>query len=47
MVTLKVKVEYMERDEIINALTQCNGGMAKAANKLGLLQNLITCRRQI
>ncbi len=37
----------MVRDELIKALTECNGSIAKAANKLGILQNLIICRRQI
>jgi transcriptional regulator with GAF, ATPase, and Fis domain len=47
MVTLKEKVKVMERDGLINAFTECPGVMAKAAKKLGVLQNLITCRRQL
>jgi transcriptional regulator with GAF, ATPase, and Fis domain len=41
MVTLKEKVEDMERDEIIDALTECNGVMAKAARQLGITERMI------
>ena len=41
MDTLKNKMEEMEREEIINALRECNWVMAKAARKLGITERMI------
>ncbi|MCL4491287.1 MAG: hypothetical protein M1510_05190 [Nitrospirae bacterium] len=41
MNTLKDKVKEMEREEIINALSDCNWVMAKAARKLGITERMI------
>lgn len=41
MITLKERMEDMERDEIISALTECNGIMARAARKLGITARMI------
>ncbi len=41
MDSLKDKIEDMEREEIINALKECNCVMAKAARKLGITERMI------
>ena len=38
MDSLKDKIKEMEREEIINALKDCNGVMARAARKLGITE---------
>jgi Nif-specific regulatory protein len=44
MDSLKDKIEDMEREEIINALKECNCVMAKAARKLGITERMIGYR---
>ena len=39
--SLKEKIKEMERDEIINALRDCNWVMARAARKLGITERMI------
>lgn len=39
--SLKDKVKDIERQEIINALKECNWVMAKAARKLGITERMI------
>lgn len=39
--SLKDKVKEIERQEIINALKECNWVMAKAARKLGITERMI------
>jgi len=41
METLKNKIEEMEREDIVNALKECNWIMAKAARKLGITERMI------
>ena len=41
MNSLKDKVEGMEREEIMNALMECNWVMARAAKKLGITERVI------
>ena len=41
MDSLKKKVEEIEREEIINALKECNWVMARAAKKLGITERMI------
>lgn len=41
MDTLKEKVEEIEKEEIINALKECNWVMARAAKKLGITERII------
>jgi Nif-specific regulatory protein len=41
MDSLKDKVKEMEREEIINALRECNWVMARAARKLGITERMI------
>lgn len=41
MDSLRDKVQDMEREEIINALKECNWVMAKAARKLGITERMI------
>lgn len=41
METMKNKLKEMEKQEIINALRECNWVMAKAANKLGITERMI------
>ncbi|MCL4476385.1 MAG: hypothetical protein M1508_09195 [Nitrospirae bacterium] len=41
MATLKDKVKELEREEIINALRECNWVMARAARKLGITERMI------
>jgi transcriptional regulator with GAF, ATPase, and Fis domain len=41
MGTLKDKIKEMEKEEIINALGECNWVMAKAARKLGITERMI------
>jgi DNA-binding NtrC family response regulator len=41
METLKEKIKGMEREEIINALKDCNWIMAKAARRLGITERMI------
>jgi len=41
METLKEKIKEMEREEIINALRECNWVMAKAARHLGITERMI------
>jgi transcriptional regulator with GAF, ATPase, and Fis domain len=39
--TLKGRIREMEREEIINALRECNWVMARAARKLGITERMI------
>ncbi|GAB4486102.1 MAG: hypothetical protein OHK006_13390 [Thermodesulfovibrionales bacterium] len=39
--SLKRKVEDLEREEILNALRECNGIMARAARRLGITERMI------
>ncbi len=39
--SLKDKVKEIERQEIINALKECNWVMAKAARKVGITERMI------
>ena len=39
--SLKEKVRDLEREEILNALKECNGVMARAARKLGITERVI------
>ena len=41
MYTLKNRIKEMEREEIINALRECNWVMARAARKLGITERMI------
>ena len=41
MDSLKDKIREIEREEIINALRECNWVMAKAARKLGITDRMI------
>lgn len=41
MNTLKEKVKEMEREAIIDALSECSWVMAKAARKLGITERMI------
>ena len=41
MYTLKNRIKEMEREEIINALKECNWVMARAARKLGITERMI------
>ena len=41
MGTLKEKIKGMEREEIIQALKECNWVMAKAARQLGITERMI------
>lgn len=41
MDTLKDRIKEMEREEIINALKECDWIMAKAARKLGITERMI------
>jgi len=41
MDSLKNKVKDMEREEIINALRECNWIMARAARRLGITERMI------
>jgi len=41
MYTLKNRINEMEREEIINALRECNWVMARAARKLGITERMI------
>jgi Nif-specific regulatory protein len=41
MKSLKDKVKKMEREEIINALRECDWVMARAAKKLGITERVI------
>ena len=41
MDSLKDKIKDIERQEIINALRECNWIMAKAARKLGITERMI------
>jgi len=41
MDTLKSRIMEMEREEIINALRECDWVMAKAARKLGITERMI------
>lgn len=44
MVTLKEKVKDMEKEEIISALKECDGVMARAAKRLGITERMIGYR---
>ena len=44
MVTLKEKVKDVEKEEIINALKECNFVMARAARMLGITERMIGYR---
>ena len=39
--TLRNRIKEMEREEIINALKECDWVMAKAARKLGITERMI------
>jgi transcriptional regulator with GAF, ATPase, and Fis domain len=39
--SLKNRIRQMEREEIINALRECNWVMARAARKLGITERMI------
>ncbi len=39
--SLKDKIREMEREEIINALKDCNWVMARAARRLGITERMI------
>jgi Nif-specific regulatory protein len=41
MDTLRNRLKEMEKDEIINALRECDWVMAKAARKLGITERMI------
>ena len=41
METLTEKVKGIEREEILNALKECNWVMARAARKLGITERMI------
>jgi Nif-specific regulatory protein len=41
MSSLKDKIKDIEREEIINALKECNGVMSRAARKLGISERMI------
>ena len=41
MVTLRDKLKESEREEIANALRECDGVMARAARKLGITERMI------
>ncbi len=41
MDTLRNRIKEMEREEIINALRQCDWIMARAARKLGITERMI------
>lgn len=41
MDTLRNRIKEMEREEIINALKDCDWVMAKAARKLGITERMI------
>ncbi|MBI4683735.1 MAG: hypothetical protein HY755_00870 [Nitrospirae bacterium] len=41
MDSLKERIGEIEREEIINALRECNWIMAKAARKLGITERMI------
>ncbi len=41
MDTLKDKIKEIEKEEIINALKECNWVMAKAARMLGITERMI------
>jgi len=44
MESLKDKIKEMEREEIINALKECDWIMARAAKKLGITERMIGYR---
>ena len=44
MVTLKDKMKNMEKEEIIGALKECDGVMARAAKRLGITERMIGYR---
>ncbi|MDA8079532.1 MAG: hypothetical protein M0Z79_11405 [Nitrospiraceae bacterium] len=41
MESLKTKLKQMEKEEIVNALKECNWVMAQAARKLGITERMI------
>jgi len=41
MESLKDKVKEIEKEEILNALRECNWVMSKAARKLGITERMI------
>jgi Nif-specific regulatory protein len=41
MESLREKVQEIEREEIINALKECNWIMSRAARKLGITERVI------
>jgi Nif-specific regulatory protein len=41
MVTLKSKIEHIEKEEIIRSLEECNYIMAHAAKRLGITERMI------
>ena len=44
MATLKDRVRELEREEIVNALKECEWVMARAARKLGITERMIGCK---
>ena len=41
MISLKEKIKDVEREEIVNALKECNWIMARAARQLGITERII------
>ncbi len=41
METLRDRIKEMEREEIVNALRECNWVMARAAKRLGITERMI------
>lgn len=41
MNSLKDRVQYIEKEEIIKAIEECNWVMSKAARKLGITERMI------
>jgi Nif-specific regulatory protein len=41
MITLKSRIEHIEKEEIIKALEECNYVMAHAAKRLGITERMI------
>jgi Nif-specific regulatory protein len=41
MDSLREKVREIEKEEIVNAMRECNGIMSRAAKKLGITERMI------